>query len=350
MRAVAFPAGAGKRERLAQAATRLGLTRLLESCARRPGLAVLGWHRIGDAAQAAHDPGLYSATADQFYSQIQCLKRRYAVLTLPEALELLRKGRGGPAVLLTFDDGYRDNYSVAFPILRSLGAPATFFLPTSFVGTGRIPWWDAIAWMLRRTHRAAVTLSYPAPLTVSLDDLRAALRCVLNLYKLPTMQDSPRFFAQLAAETGVEPPGPNEEPLFMNWEEVREMVKGGMSFGSHTHTHPVLASVPAERQTAELQASASLLATEAGVTAPALAYPVGKPHSFNEATRSALKNLNYSSAFSFYGGINLPGRTDVYDIRRLCVDDYYSEGSFRLGISAALAPRVMAGAMSAVVR
>ena len=66
-------------------------------------------------------------------------------------------------MLITFDDGYRDNYTLAFPILRKHGVQAVFFLPTAFIGTGKLPWWDVIAYIIKHSVKKHIHIEYPEP-------------------------------------------------------------------------------------------------------------------------------------------------------------------------------------------
>src|SRR5580704_9397156 len=159
----------GKRELLARMCSRTGIIRILESLPQRRALIILNYHRIGNADETPFDSGVFSATAEQFDSQIAYLKRRFHMATLEEVFAMM----GGDAprrtsVLVTFDDGYLDNYTVAFPILRSHGVQAVFFLPTAFIGTGKLPWWDIIAYLVKRSVKKHIRLEYPKPETFDL--------------------------------------------------------------------------------------------------------------------------------------------------------------------------------------
>ena len=131
-----------KRESLARLSNRLGVLNLLERlAAARPGLIVFTYHRIAEpGADPFYDP-VISATPESFRVQVEALGRRVRVLTLGEALEWIASGPPWrePAALITFDDGYRDNFEVAAPILRDRGIPATFFIPTAFLEAPRLP-------------------------------------------------------------------------------------------------------------------------------------------------------------------------------------------------------------------
>jgi len=134
----------GKRELLANGLYWSGTALLLGHFPRRNSLLILTYHRIGDSKDDLFDPGVFSVTADQFNEHIAYLKRQSLLVTLEEALAFVdgptRDRKPRCRVLMTFDDGYRDNYELAFPILRSHGAQGVFFLITDMVGTGQVPW------------------------------------------------------------------------------------------------------------------------------------------------------------------------------------------------------------------
>jgi hypothetical protein len=129
----------GKRELVARLCTASGVTQLLETMPQQRVLLIINYHRIGNAEETPYDSGVFSCTGHQLGSQLAYLTRRYKIATLEEALDIVsgRAVLSAPTVLITFDDGYIDNYQIAFPILRRYGVQGVFFLPTAFVGTGR---------------------------------------------------------------------------------------------------------------------------------------------------------------------------------------------------------------------
>src|SRR6185369_3692384 len=156
-------AGVSKRARAAAVAQRTGLLAMLERWPKRPGMLVVNHHRVTWPEQCPYDHGVIDSTPEQFERQILWLQRHFRMLTLEEAEEAACGERTirDPAVLITFDDGYADNYEIAFPILKRLGVQGTFFLATSYVGGTRVPWWDSIACRVRRSPRETIRLRYP---------------------------------------------------------------------------------------------------------------------------------------------------------------------------------------------
>jgi len=316
----------GKGELLAQGLFWSGATFLFGQLPERDLLLVLNYHRIGNRDDDPFDPGVFSATGDQLNEQISHLKRHVSLVTLQEAVafvdgtinEKTRRCR----VLITFDDGYLDNYDVAYPILRSHGVQGVFFLATSMVGSCDVPWWDHIAYLMKTARQRRFCLRYPADLVVDVDKdgMTKSLGDVLGLYKRPENTDPTRFIGELREEAKG-----NDLPVtmrrFLNWNEAREMTSGGMAIGSHTHSHHVLSQLGPDQQRQELAQSRTLLREQLGIEADALAYPVGATSSFSDQTQQLAQEVGYRAAFSFHGGTNLPGMTRRYDVKRVAVGD-----------------------------
>lgn len=315
---------AGRKHQLAQTAAHLGLTRLLESIPKRPLLLILNYHRIGDASITPFDSDVFSCSTQELECQVLYLNRQFRIVGLPEALDLLdgRRPLREPTVLLSFDDGYIDNYELAFPVLARHGIPAVFYLPTSFIGTDFIPWWDRVASLVKRSPRTLIQLSTPHRRSFSLTPAHRehSIRQILDIYKGPAVVNPEGFMAELLVacdvpELSAEAYGRN----FLSWDEARQMQAAGMSFGSHSHTHRILAKLPFAEQREELQLSREILEHELGIPIDTLAYPVGARSSFNTDTIRALAETGYRHAFSFISGVNRPqsgSPADPYTILR----------------------------------
>jgi peptidoglycan/xylan/chitin deacetylase (PgdA/CDA1 family) len=333
----------GKRELLARVSSLAGLTRVLESMPQRRALIILNYHRVGNADETPFDSGVFSATAEQFDSQLAYLKRRFHMTTLEEVFAMIGgDAPRGTSVLITFDDGYLDNYTLAFPILRGHGVQAVFFLPTAFIGTGKLPWWDVIAYLVKQSVKERIQIEYPEPVIFDLpvDGRKLASMQILRLFTQPAMKDPERFIADLEKACEVSRPRGGAERCFLDWEEARVMQQNGMAFGSHTHSHEILSKLSPELQREEARHSREILERELNQVVDILAYPVGLKHCYSADTVSALKQTGYRAAFSFYGGSNLPGEIQPFDIRRYGVaNESYSRFRWQTAVGAVTGAR-----------
>jgi peptidoglycan/xylan/chitin deacetylase (PgdA/CDA1 family) len=308
-----------KRELAATFARRSGLTSLLATLPKRPGLLVLNYHRIGNAEECEYDSETFSATCEELDEQIRFLKRHCRLASLDEAIEMAEAGGKSKltAVLLTFDDGYLDNYESAFPILTSHGVPGVFFLPTSYIGTNYIPWWDAIAYIVKTGSRKEFALAPPwsRRFDTGQQGERTVIRAVLDLYKSAQMEDGDGFMAMLEEACDAARPQGGQRS-FMTWEEAAAMQRAGMAIGSHTRRHEILSKLTVEEQFEELRSSKREIEERLGSPVTAIAYPVGLTGTFSPVTLAAAEQTGYRAGFSFYGGFNPSGRMERFDIRR----------------------------------
>jgi peptidoglycan/xylan/chitin deacetylase (PgdA/CDA1 family) len=311
-----------KRDRLSRYSGLVGITRLLGLLPEQSGLVVLNYHRIGNPENSPYSAAVFSATAEEFEDHLRFLKKRLHLVPLDEALEIVESAQRprGTAVLLTFDDGYIDNYETAFPILSAHNAQAVFFLPTAFIGATQIPWWDTVAYIIN-TSRVDAFHWNGQKFHLAAEGARPVIDRVMQLYKSHSTEDSGTLIARLEEACKAPRPGPSAR-CFMNWEEAAAMLRGGMAIGSHAKSHEILARLPAEEQARELVESKRELERRLEVPIHALSYPVGLPDSFSESTRQAARDAGYRAAFSFYGGRNRSGAIEKYDVRRYTPSAY----------------------------
>lgn len=123
---------------------------------------------------------------------------------------------------------------------------------------------------------------------------------------------------------------------FLSWEQIREMRRAGMGFGSHTKSHEILSHLSLERQRCEIVESKAILERELGGAVDAIAYPVGGFRSFTPATQSMVQEAGYRMAFIFEPGINRDPAAQRYELRRMSVDQNVSIGGVRRLVLSAL--------------
>jgi peptidoglycan/xylan/chitin deacetylase (PgdA/CDA1 family) len=328
-----FRAIPNKREFLARAFGRLGLLGLLEQtiARRRPGLVVLTYHRIAEPGKNLFYDPVISATPKSFRAQVTWLRNRTRLITLDELIDQIEGGVpwDEPVTLLTFDDGYRDNFDLAFPILRECHAPATFFIPSAFLESPRLPWWDHVAYAINRSSvsRFVVECS-PTSGQPSLEiDLRTqprttAIMKIIRAFLDEKIADERWFLDRLTERCMVEvdSEGLGRE-LFVSPAQVRELAEsdGGLTIGSHSHSHRKLAKLDQETQRNELVGSRQILEAELKRPVKAIAYPYGWPATYTVETKALAKEAGYRLAFSAREGINRFTDFDRYEVKRLGV-------------------------------
>jgi peptidoglycan/xylan/chitin deacetylase (PgdA/CDA1 family) len=320
---------AGKRDRFARWMDRSGLLRCLEALPQQGRLLVVNYHRIGDHRTTDFDPEIFTIHQEGLASQVKALKERYSLLHLDEAMEIIR-GKSKPrglSVLLTFDDGYLDNMTLAVPVLKAYGATAVFFLVTGYLDNpGQIPWWDQIASITRRCVGRTIGISQPEPWSIAVTDENTehVIRSLLARFRSDGIHEK-LFFEELGAQTDkaeAQLPGTR---LMMNWGDARQLLEEGMTIGLHTHTHAILSRLDEADQANELITCRCRLRQQLGFEAKVLAYPVGTPAAFTPVTKRLAREAGIEAAFSFYGGTNKPGEIDPFDVRRVAFPAFASQ-------------------------
>ena len=309
---------------------------------RSKSLTVLTYHRVGGPSLAsALDEGVVDVDADQLDRQLEFLCSWFSPISVDDVLRFSGAGRTLPhnSLLVTFDDGYRDNHDVALPILLRRGVPATFFVATDYVEKRRLFWWDRIAAILKSSCVARVELDYPKHASLPLDDERKSesIRLAQRLVKDCHDVDLGRFFEALerAADVVLESAAEQRlvEGAVMTWEHVVALRRAGMGVQSHTRTHRVLQTLSAERLDDELRGSRDALERVLGEPVRAVAYPVGKTVSDAAHVRRAVLDAGYEIGFSNGTGVNRLRSFDPLDVRRVALDAAFDDGFFRASLA-----------------
>ena len=303
------------------------------------GCLILAYHRIlAEDDEAPFERAIYSATTAGLDAQMRFLSKHFEVV--PAEVIASDADRRGRRVVVTFDDGYRDNHEYAFPILREHGIPAAFFLATGFLDRPRVPWWDELAWMVNRSERAAFEPGpWPAE-RLSLEDPGLASGALARTFKSLPADRTEAFLDHCAEATGAGRIAESEaDGLWMSWEMAAELRDAGMDVGGHSANHPVLGRATPEAQAREIDECAQRLAQELGIPMRLFAYPVGLRESFDLSTRTILADAGVELAFSLYGGYLRPGRLDRLDVPRASVGLETNQHAFRamLGFPSRLA-------------
>lgn len=297
---------------------------------RRGVLTILTYHRV-DEPSARPDlmPSLISATPDGFARQMAMVARESDPVSLPDVLTALDDPRRLPrrAVLVTFDDGYRDFATNAWPALRAASVPATLFVATGFTGDPAARfWWDRL-WAA--VHGAPPsTLATPiGAVPVGPADARATVSRLRDWLKAldhdAVLHEVDRIVSELGRAQGKSPEdAPDDSPTppsVLDWDELRALAAEGVTLAPHTRSHPLLDRIDLERAEAEISGSFDDLERETGAIAPpvrVLAYPSG---AHGESAVEAARRAGVTLAMTTQRGGNDLRRADRLRLRRINV-------------------------------
>jgi peptidoglycan/xylan/chitin deacetylase (PgdA/CDA1 family) len=223
----------------------------LDTLLLRNRAVVVAFHRVQPTVD--RDDGL-TVDVRTFERHCRFFRRRFRVVPLRQIVRKLERGeRLRRELAITFDDGYRDNYEWAAPVLQKLGLPATFFVVTDWMGTDIVPWWDA-----ERSVRHA----------------------------------------------------------WMDWKQVRALHGRGFDLGAHTATHADLGQVSGMEAAHEIDGARRALESRLGAPVDLFAYPYGGPEHLTEANRRRVRGAGFRCCCSAYGGTVASG-DDPFRLRRV---------------------------------
>lgn len=313
----------GKKEILATLIDRFGALTLVTKAAAQT-IIVLGYHRIrddGGIPEHAFDEHLFGPTQSHLERQLKWLKANFTVLSESDLLTVLSQPRfKDRAVVVTFDDGYRDNYTLAYPVLRAHSVPAVFFVCPGLIDRGTLGWWDLIAYLVKQSTRPTIAIDGQ---NIQLIGRKTSVIGMFNArMKRRPHSETADLIPRLAEACAVElPPSEVQCRELMSWNEVREVSGNGVAIASHTHTHRVLATLSKEDQLWELLESKARLEQQVGRPVRTVAYPAGNRSNFTEETKQLALECGYAGGFSYHSGFNMPGHVDLYDIARIAPSD-----------------------------
>jgi peptidoglycan/xylan/chitin deacetylase (PgdA/CDA1 family) len=246
-------------------------------------------------------------SARAFAEQARYLAAHYTLVPLSYLADCLQRREFPPRLAaITIDDGYRDAYEIAFPILRKHRAPATVFVVTEFV--------DGTTWLWTDKPRYLTALAAPQTLEIGIEGHR--LRLELNdgvsravaagminaALKQLSEEARDALIERLAIELRVKlPERPPAAYSAINWGQAREMADAGVEIGSHTLTHPLLTGLCDERLREEVGQSRDRIQTALGRKVETFCYPNGD---YDLRTRREISRAGYQLAVTTDFGLN----------------------------------------------
>ncbi|MGY6629520.1 MAG: polysaccharide deacetylase family protein [Wenzhouxiangella sp.] len=269
------------------------------------GALILYGHRVADDDEG-YMQGLKPEWLDQ---QLAYLTRHYEVIPLRRLVECLEQGAPVPSrtAVLTFDDGFRDNYQHAFPLLQKYRVPATIFTVTGALTHGELPWSQRLGYLFQNTPLDSLTHALGNGECLTLEDAAARKRAYRRVK--PAISRMPRAqrdaaISELSRVLEVEPP----RDRMMTWDHAREMQAAGIELGAHTVSHPLLAEMPLDEALLEIKKSRDNLRRELGIERPSFCFPAG---SLNAELLARIPELGFYCTFLPGQGIRLNNAKNV---------------------------------------
>lgn len=305
---------------------------LLAACLYYSGLVNLARWWTGRSGQRLVILCYHQAAGGTLRQHLLHLRRHYRVLHLEAALEELytshkrespRRDRRTPLVL-TFDDGYRDNYTHALALARELRVPITLFLIPGYIENGSRFWWQEGDHLVRRAQVGEAAIDGRTYRLGRSDERKALAQAIETRVRHAASVAEREEFLVAVRKALAEPScviAEEQATLRLTWTHVKELEESGwVSFGAHTMHHPILAELtdPAEVQY-EISECRVVLERQLGHPVRTFAYPIGLPEPIGEHGLPAVREAGYDWAVTTIDGFNTP-RTDPYLLRRVVVD------------------------------
>lgn len=292
---------------------------------------IFAYHRVVDP-EVAHALKMQDAmwtSCDTFRSDLEWMLDNGEIVDLDRILDFSSRN-DRPLFSITFDDGWIDNYTNAYPLLLKYGVPATVFLVTSAIQTGNIFWVEDFLYkvakiesekdqLLAANALIAFCNSRNIRISKSLCGITRIAESFIEVIKVVPKKLRMDILQELYTELGL-----CMDPIkgeVLTWEQINEMGDNGISFGSHTHTHEILKYTDRQTSLAELIASKAIIERETNKPVKYFCYPNAR---YNEKDADLIESVGYMNAFRIH---NLPttGQTDRYFVPRYLASEHMNK-------------------------
>lgn len=307
----------------------------------RRHLVVLCYHGIV-AGNNSVDPGrrVGAVTTDEFREHLATIVRYYTPVSAVDVMEAVHGSGTLPdyAILLTFDDGLRNNFVNAAPILEQFGLPALFCVTTSMVDTGCLLWTHELYERILSWNHAVL----PMPDNLTETRVPGTFECRTMLASrirelCKRIPDAARCAYLERLRGGAElsmPDACRELYEVMTWDEVRELVSRGFEVGSHTVSHPILTRLSRQQVARELAESKARIEDVVGRACFSIAYPNGGRADVSASVVGDASKAGYVLGFTLSGRLTRSGASvSALEIGRVCIVPGLTRNAFRARLS-----------------
>ncbi|WP_428649067.1 polysaccharide deacetylase family protein [Roseibium sp.] len=271
--------------------------------------AVFMMHHVRPARDDAFQPNRHlEITPDFLRLAIERIRANgYEIIAMDEAVDLLKSGYGSHRyAVLTFDDGYRDNLEIAYPILKELNAPFTVYIATGLIDRTSELWWLALERIIAENDevvftRAGETSGIPCR---SIQEKNACFNKLVDYLTLELGELDQRTVVRALAEKYRIDMRALADGLVMNWDEVRQLASDPLvSIGAHTHEHFAMARLDKSAARADVNKGLLRLEEELGRRPKHFAYPYGKSHAVSLRDADIIREFGFASSVTTLPGV-----------------------------------------------
>jgi len=313
----------------------LGFFKLESLLFGRRKAKIISFHRVLGYTHKSHffDPSLV-VTREIFESFVEYLSGEYNLISLDESVDHMNKKQlfSRKSCVLTFDDGYRDNYLNAYSTLKNFNVPATIFMTVNCIGKDKAFWQELLFRLMCILYEKRNSLDGDAEEKLSCMPIR---KDILLLFKngerffgeitsvmVQRMKGLPMAEIQVIVNELLEIIGEKESGLeqgceFLSWQEIKEMSQNRIDFGSHTLSHAILTVESEEKVKTEVEESKQILEKNLGKKIKHFAYPNGDSNAF---VQRVVENSGFVSASSISDGL-VGIDSSPYQLSRNCIHD-----------------------------
>ena len=254
-------------------------------------IIILIYHRVGPKT---NDWSINPLDEKIFEYQLNYLiQNNFEIVSLDNLSEMIiNDSIPEKTAVITFDDGYKDNYEFAFPILKKYNAPATIFLATGPIEQKKLFWWDEVNYALFYTDISSIDLDSVGNYKLNSDDdkINAGINIIEKLKKLNNSKKE-SLIEKIIDLSGVNIPQNLNKHNILSWNEIKRMNKKDIEFGAHTVNHPILTNISIEEAKWEILNSKNCIEENLETEIKSFAYPNGD---YNDKIASLVENLGFN--------------------------------------------------------
>ena len=289
-------------------------------------VVILTYHRVvtdHEIATQLIQPGMY-VTREVFAAHMKFLAKHFTMLSFAELLTLWDEGPWDANTrycVVTFDDGWLDNYIYAFPILSAACIPATVFLPTGFIGTSDWFWPEKISWLARQTlrrpyaERARLQSELKQRMGgIGVEGVQEGQDDIDALIEFGKVQSQEWVTAFTESWVGLLGEGWPTDRQVVTWNEVRDMSAAGISFGSHSVSHRLLPALSNEEIRQEAVESWEALSRQSVRAVPVFCYPNGD---WSDRVERCVQAAGYRAATTTQFGYESAKPVNRFGLKRI---------------------------------